>query len=59
MVNPFRFLLLLWRAEQWRDNVAALAEAGFNVYAPTMPGYGRSEKPAVPYGQVCSAVFFL
>jgi pimeloyl-ACP methyl ester carboxylesterase len=21
------------------------------VYAPTFPGYGRSEKPALPYGQ--------
>lgn len=39
-------------AEQWRDNAAALAAAGYHVYAPTMPGYGRSEKPSLTYGQV-------
>lgn len=37
--------------EHWRDNVAALAAKGFTVYAPTFPGYGRAEKPSVPYGQ--------
>lgn len=39
-------------AEHYRDNVAALAAQGFDVYAPTLPGYGRSEKPVLPYGQV-------
>ncbi|KAL6779808.1 hypothetical protein ACKKBG_A13810 [Auxenochlorella protothecoides x Auxenochlorella symbiontica] len=37
--------------EHWRGNVAALARAGYAVYAPTLPGYGRSEKQALPYGQ--------
>lgn len=39
-------------AEHWRGNVAALAAAGYEVFAPTLPGYGRAEKPALPYGQV-------
>ena len=30
-------------SEHWRDNVAALAQQGFTVYAPTLPGYGRAE----------------
>ena len=38
-------------SEHWRDNVAALADQGYTVYAPTFPGYGRAEKPSVPYGQ--------
>lgn len=38
-------------AEHYRYNVAALAAAGYDVYAPTMPGYGRAEKPVLPYGQ--------
>jgi pimeloyl-ACP methyl ester carboxylesterase len=38
-------------SEHWRSNVAALAAQGYHVYAPTLPGYGRSEKPAVRYGQ--------
>ena len=37
--------------EQWRGVVADLAARGFTVYAPTLPGYGRSEKPPLPYGQ--------
>lgn len=40
-------------AEHYRANVAALAAAGYDVYAPTLPGYGRAEKPVLPYGQVC------
>lgn len=24
--------------DQWRDNVEALAQAGFRVFAPTLPG---------------------
>lgn len=38
-------------AEQWRGQVAALADAGLDVYAATFPGYGRSEKPPLRYGQ--------
>ncbi len=38
-------------SEHWRDNVASLAAQGFTVYAPTLVGYGRSEKPSIPYGQ--------
>ena len=38
-------------SEHWRDNVAAIAAQGFTVYAPTLPGYGRAEKPAAQYGQ--------
>lgn len=41
-------------AEHYRANVAALAAAGYDVYAPTLPGYGRAEKPVLPYGQVSS-----
>ena len=37
--------------EQFRGQAASLAAAGFRVFAPTYPGYGRSEKPALPYGQ--------
>ena len=42
--------------EHWRDNAAALAAQGFEVYCPTLPGYGRAEKPALPYGQVSVGV---
>jgi pimeloyl-ACP methyl ester carboxylesterase len=34
------------RAEDWRNLAPFLAEAGFRVYLPDLPGYGRSEKPA-------------
>lgn len=37
--------------EHWRRNVRELADSGFNVYAPTFPGYGRSEKMSLQYGQ--------
>ncbi|PNW74124.1 hypothetical protein CHLRE_13g586350v5 [Chlamydomonas reinhardtii] len=37
--------------DQWRGNMAALAAAGFRVLAPTFPGFGRSQKAAVPYSQ--------
>jgi pimeloyl-ACP methyl ester carboxylesterase len=37
--------------DQWRFNLAPLAEAGYTVYAPTLPGFGRSEKAALQYSQ--------
>jgi pimeloyl-ACP methyl ester carboxylesterase len=37
--------------EHWRRNVKELSDAGFHVYAPTFPGYGRSEKLSLEYGQ--------
>lgn len=35
----------------WRDNIDAFAQKGYDVYAVTLPGYGRSEKPSMPYDQ--------
>ena len=32
-------------AEDWRNLMPFLRRAGFRVYAPDLPGYGRSEKP--------------
>lgn len=43
--------------EQYRDQLAGLAGAGFRVYAPSLPGYGRSEKAPLPYGQAAWAGF--
>jgi pimeloyl-ACP methyl ester carboxylesterase len=34
------------RAEDWDKLAASFATAGFRVYRPDLPGYGRSEKPA-------------
>jgi pimeloyl-ACP methyl ester carboxylesterase len=34
------------RAEDWRNLAPFLANAGFHVYMPDLPGYGRSQKPA-------------
>ena len=34
------------RAEDWRNLAPYLAKAGFRVYMPDLPGYGRSERPA-------------
>jgi pimeloyl-ACP methyl ester carboxylesterase len=34
------------RAEDWRNLAPWLAQAGFRVYMPDLPGFGRSEKPA-------------
>jgi pimeloyl-ACP methyl ester carboxylesterase len=33
-------------AEDWRNLAPSLAQAGYRVYMPDLPGYGRSEKPA-------------
>ena len=30
----------------WRHNIAALADAGFRVYAPDLPGHGLSDAPS-------------
>mmetsp|Transcript_28751 Transcript_28751/g.80959 ORF Transcript_28751/g.80959 Transcript_28751/m.80959 type:complete len:730 (-) Transcript_28751:443-2632(-) len=37
--------------EHWRGNVQQLADAGYRVFAPTYPGYGRSEKTMTAYSQ--------
>ena len=37
------------RAEDWSGMIPTLADAGFHVYAPDLPGYGRSSKPDVDY----------
>ena len=34
------------RAEDWRELAPPIARAGFRVYLPDLPGYGRSEKLA-------------
>lgn len=34
------------RAEDWRLLAPYLSKAGFRVYMPDLPGYGRSERPA-------------
>ncbi len=34
------------RAEDWRNLAPSLAKAGYHVYMPDLPGYGRSERPA-------------
>ena len=34
------------RGEDWHGLAPYLAKAGFRVYMPDLPGYGRSEKPA-------------
>ncbi len=33
-------------AEDWRSLAPFLAKAGYRVYMPDLPGYGRSERPA-------------
>ena len=37
------------RGDDWGQLIPGLAAAGFHVYAPDLPGYGRSDKPDVPY----------
>ena len=34
------------RCEDWRNLAPFIARAGFRVYMPDLPGFGRSEKPA-------------
>jgi pimeloyl-ACP methyl ester carboxylesterase len=34
------------RGDDWRELAPHLSKAGFRVYMPDLPGYGRSEKPA-------------
>jgi pimeloyl-ACP methyl ester carboxylesterase len=34
------------RGEDWKAMIPAMAKNGFHVYAPDLPGYGRSSKPA-------------
>jgi pimeloyl-ACP methyl ester carboxylesterase len=34
------------RGEDWREMIPVMAARGFHVYAPDLPGYGRSSKPA-------------
>lgn len=43
--------------EHWRRNIKELSDKGFHVYAPTIPGYGRSEKHSVQYGQTLWTTF--
>ena len=33
------------RGEDWRAMIRTLAASGFHVYAPDLPGYGRSSRP--------------
>jgi pimeloyl-ACP methyl ester carboxylesterase len=33
------------RAEDWRDLAPAVAEGGFRVFLPDLPGFGQSEQP--------------
>ena len=37
------------RGEDWAGLIAPLAKAGYHVYVPDLPGYGRSEKPNASY----------
>jgi pimeloyl-ACP methyl ester carboxylesterase len=37
------------RGEDWAKMIPALAAQGFHVYAPDLPGFGRSEKPDASY----------
>ncbi len=34
------------RAEDWRNLAPQLAKAGYRVYMPDLPGFGRSERPS-------------
>ncbi len=36
-------------ALSWRHQIDAIAELGYHVVAPDLPGYGRSDKPDVTY----------
>jgi pimeloyl-ACP methyl ester carboxylesterase len=51
------------QAEDWQDLAPHLAQAGFRVYRPDLPGFGRSERPAdfsySVHDQAEVVVFFL
>jgi pimeloyl-ACP methyl ester carboxylesterase len=38
--------------EHYRDNIRGLAEKGYRVWALTMVGFGRSEKPNITYTEL-------
>ena len=44
-------MLLMWRSDHWRKNIAALAQQGHRVYAIDLLGYGYSDKPNPRCGQ--------
>ena len=37
------------RSEDWAPMIPSLAAKGFHIYAPDLPGYGRSGRPDVSY----------
>ena len=41
----------------WRRNVDALTEAGYTVYCPSLPGYGRTQKLYMIYSQAVWKAF--
>ncbi|XP_024379192.1 uncharacterized protein [Physcomitrium patens] len=41
--------------EHYRDNIRGLAEKGNRVWGLTMVGFGRSEKPSIPYTELLLA----
>lgn len=43
----------------WRRNVDALVAAGYTVYCPSLPGYGRSQKLYIKYTQVIWKEFLI
>jgi pimeloyl-ACP methyl ester carboxylesterase len=43
--------------EHYRDNIYGIAEGGKRVWALTMLGFGKSEKPNIVYTEVMWAEF--